>query len=163
MAERRSRRCHSSHGKAGCLKILKGPLIPPVRLDQPLWAHRALTPLALTFLYHFVRRVIEAVRVHWMATVAKDAEILVLRARSWPGIGAKPPHPRLHLAGSSGPARPGDLTQCRRLETTLITRAMITAPNRYENIAWTRAICLIDLEVRFVSDTWKVIPMVNAK
>src|SRR5664280_2529233 len=39
-----------------------------------------------------------------------------------------------------------------------MTRAMITAPNRYENIAWTSAIRRIGLEVRFVSDTWKVIP-----
>ena len=35
--------------------------------------------MALSFLYRFVRRVIEVVRVHRMDAVAKDAEILVLR------------------------------------------------------------------------------------
>jgi putative transposase len=35
--------------------------------------------VALSFVYHFVRRVIEVVRVHRMDAVAKDAEILVLR------------------------------------------------------------------------------------
>ncbi len=35
--------------------------------------------MALSFLYRFVRRVIEAIRIHRMDAVAKDAEILVLR------------------------------------------------------------------------------------
>ena len=35
--------------------------------------------MALSFLYLFIRRVIEVVRVHRMDAVAKDAEILVLR------------------------------------------------------------------------------------
>ncbi len=35
--------------------------------------------MALSFVYYFVRRVIEVVRVHRMDAVAKDAEILVLR------------------------------------------------------------------------------------
>ncbi len=34
--------------------------------------------VALSFLYCFVRRVLEVVRVHRMDTIAKDAEILVL-------------------------------------------------------------------------------------
>lgn len=70
---------------------------------------------------------------------------------------------RTEFSRVSPTRRPGDRSQCRRLETTLMTKAMITAPNKYENIACTRAIRRIGLEVRFVSDTWKVIPMVNAK
>ena len=35
--------------------------------------------MALTFLYRLVRRVAEAIRIHRMDVVAKDAEILVLR------------------------------------------------------------------------------------
>jgi len=35
--------------------------------------------MALSFLYHLVRRVLEVVRVHWLDAAAKDAEILVLR------------------------------------------------------------------------------------
>jgi putative transposase len=35
--------------------------------------------MALSFLYRFLRRVIEITRVHRMDAVAKDAEILVLR------------------------------------------------------------------------------------
>jgi transposase InsO family protein len=35
--------------------------------------------VALSFVYRFVRRVAEAIRIHQMDTVAKDAEILVLR------------------------------------------------------------------------------------
>jgi putative transposase len=35
--------------------------------------------MALSFLYRLVRRVVEAVRIHWMDDMAKDAEILVLR------------------------------------------------------------------------------------
>ncbi len=37
--------------------------------------------MALCFVYRFVRRVIEVLRVHRMDAVAKDAEILVLRHR----------------------------------------------------------------------------------
>jgi len=36
-------------------------------------------PVALSFFYRLVRRVAEAVRIHQMDGVAKDAEILVLR------------------------------------------------------------------------------------
>ena len=35
--------------------------------------------MALSFLYRLVHRVLEAIRLHWMDAVAKDAEILVLR------------------------------------------------------------------------------------
>jgi putative transposase len=35
--------------------------------------------VALSFLYRLVQRVLEVVRVHWLDTAAKDAEILVLR------------------------------------------------------------------------------------
>ncbi len=38
-----------------------------------------LPPVALSFLYRLVRRVLELVRIHRMDTVARDAEILVLR------------------------------------------------------------------------------------
>jgi hypothetical protein len=76
---------------------------------------------------------------------------------------AIPTSTRTEFSWVSPTRRPGDQSQCRRLETTLMTKAMITVPNKYENIACTRAIRRIGLEVRFVSDTWKVIPMVNAK
>jgi len=38
-----------------------------------------LAPVALSFLYRLVRRVVELARVHQMDAVAKEAEILVLR------------------------------------------------------------------------------------
>jgi hypothetical protein len=53
--------------------------------------------------------------------------------------------------------------QWSRLDTTLITRATITAPNRYESSAWARAMRRMALVVRLVSDTWNVIPMVRAR
>ena len=45
------------------------------------------------------------------------------------------------------------LHQWSRLDTTLMTRATMTAPNKYERRAWERAILRIFLVVRFVSDT----------
>jgi hypothetical protein len=66
---------------------------------------------------------------------------------------AIPTSTRTEFPRVSPARRPGDQSQCRRLETTLMTKAMITAPNKYENIACTRAIRRIGLEVRFVSDT----------
>ncbi len=35
--------------------------------------------MALSFLYRLIHRVLEAIRIHRMDAVAKDAEILVLR------------------------------------------------------------------------------------
>lgn len=43
--------------------------------------------------------------------------------------------------------------QWRRLDTTLITRATMTAPNKYERSVCERAILRIPLAVRFVSET----------
>ncbi len=74
---------------------------------------------------------------------------------------------RVSVTGASEPSRtppnPLALAQWRRLDTTLMTRATMTAPNKYERRAWERAILRILLVVKFVSDTWKVMPMVNAK
>ena len=57
---------------------------------------------------------------------------------------------------SASRRRPGAATclhQWSRLDTTLMTSATITAPNKYERRAWERAILRIFLVVRFVSDT----------
>ena len=50
-----------------------------------------------------------------------------------------------------------------KLATTLMTRPTITAPNRYEIKAWRRAVHLIGLVFKSVSETWKVIPIVKAR
>src|ERR1700722_15576350 len=50
-------------------------------------------------------------------------------------------------------ARRSPLIQWRRLDTTLITRPTMTAPNKYERRACDRATLRILLLVRFVSDT----------
>ena len=65
------------------------------------------------------------------------------------------------VAGERALRRPP--IQWSRLDTTLMTSATITAPNKYESKAWERAVLRMALLVRFVSDTWNVIPMVNAR
>ena len=70
---------------------------------------------------------------------------------------------RLLALGPSGPSWDCLVPQWSRLDTTLITRATITAPNRYESSAWARAMRRMALVVRLVSDTWNVIPMVRAR
>ena len=50
-----------------------------------------------------------------------------------------------------------------KLAPTLTVIATSTAPNRYERRAWRSAVRRIALSPMFVSDTWNVIPMVNAK
>jgi hypothetical protein len=47
--------------------------------------------------------------------------------------------------------------------TTLIIIAMIEVPKTNESSAWCNAVLRMDVEVRFVSDTWYVILMVNAR
>jgi hypothetical protein len=50
-----------------------------------------------------------------------------------------------------------------RLPTTLMTNPTMTAPNRYDKRAWRKANRLIISVVRSVSETWKVMPRVNAR
>ena len=50
----------------------------------------------------------------------------------------------------------------RRLATTLMVVARITTPKRYDSTAWRRAVLRIALELISVSETWKVMPRVNA-
>jgi hypothetical protein len=50
------------------------------RLDQERSERRSCRPVALSFLYRLVRRVIEVLSVRRMDVVAKDVEILVLSA-----------------------------------------------------------------------------------
>ena len=50
----------------------------------------------------------------------------------------------------------------RRLATTLMVVARITTPNTYDSTAWRKAAFRIGLEMRSVSETWKVIPRVRA-
>lgn len=40
--------------------------------------------------------------------------------------------------------------------------AMMNAPNRYDTIEWRSTVRRISLLVRLVSETWNVVPMVNA-
>ncbi len=54
-------------------------------------------------------------------------------------------------------------SQLRRLATTLIASATITAPKRYDIKACDSAIRRTALVVRLVSETWKVLPMVKAR
>jgi hypothetical protein len=44
----------------------------------------------------------------------------------------------------------------------LIVVAITAIPNRYDRRAWRKAVIRIGRKARSVSDTWKVIPMVNA-
>lgn len=60
----------------------------------------------------------------------------------------------------SPPHRPAHLTSPASRFTVA---AMITAPNRYDTSACRSTVVRISLLVRFVSETWKVIPTVNAR
>jgi rod shape-determining protein MreB len=61
------------------LDALEGSRNSPTALDQPERTRQGSPSVALSFLFRLVRRVLDAVRVHRMDSVAKDAEILVLR------------------------------------------------------------------------------------
>ncbi len=67
--------------------------------------------------------------------------------------------------GRRAPAGPGVPRgpHYNKLATTLMAMAMIMAPYRYDRRPWPRAIRRMGLEVRFVSETWKVMPMVNER
>jgi adenylate cyclase len=53
--------------------------------------------------------------------------------------------------------------QVARPETRLIVAARITAPNTYDSKAWRSARRRYSADCRSVSETWKVIPIVNAR
>ena len=78
-------------------------------------------------------------------------------ARSWRAASART------TAASSGASAPPEVSQLSRLATTLMARATITAPKRYDTRAWERAIRRTGFVVRFVSETWKVMPTVKAR
>ncbi len=61
---------------------------------------------------------------------------------------------------SGGPA-----SRCRhraRPASRFTVTAMMNAPNRYDTIEWRSTVRRISLLVRLVSETWNVVPMVNA-
>jgi hypothetical protein len=52
---------------------------PSIVFDQARRDRPCSSPVALSFLYRLVQRVLDVVRVHWSGAGAKEAEILVLR------------------------------------------------------------------------------------
>ena len=115
---------------------------------------------------------------------ARPADRLVRRAAGRPGPAAGPgrhrgvPRPQLRPRDRRPRRRPcggpatgrGDPRGAgahlgyllSRPATRLIVVARITAPNRYDSSAWRSAVTRISGVSRSVSDTWKVIPTVNA-
>jgi hypothetical protein len=98
-------------------------------LDQARRTERGSPPVVLSFLCHLVLRVAEAIRVHRMGAVAKDAELVVLRppARRDPAAGVSSP---LHLVGSgTGQCMAGLVTR-DRWASFLVTPETILRWNR---------------------------------
>ena len=93
-------------------------------------------------------------------------QVLGFPTRRWPLGPTKGGPLTIGHHGLTAHGRPG----CRspapgqsRLATTLMAMAMIIAPYRYDRRPWPRAIRRMGLAVRFVSETWKVMPIVKAR
>ena len=56
----------------------------------------------------------------------------------------------------------GSMVGPREYALAMISMAMIAVPNRYESSAWRRITARTAGDVMSVSDTWYVMPMVNA-
>src|SRR5947209_13678803 len=61
--------------------VVEGSVYSISGLDQGRRAQWGSRPMALSFLYNLIRRVVELARIHGMDDVARDAENLVLRHR----------------------------------------------------------------------------------
>ena len=80
------------------------------------------------------------------------------------GVGAIGEHVRIVRRREAPPPRPfGPRRYTTSAASTLIVEAMIAVPKRYDSSAWRRSVRRTTGSVTAVSDTWYVIPTVNAR